>query len=136
MDKFNYKLNIDEECLKHKIPKMIIQPLVENACEHGIQAIRGTGLVTISVIKLEDYILVRIEDNGKGMNDDKVKELMHNIKKDKGNKNVGVRNVYKRLKLNYGEGIEFKIDSELNRGTIVSYKVPCQEIENLEENHV
>jgi two-component system sensor histidine kinase YesM len=136
MDKFNYEIKVDQECMNYKIPKMSIQPLVENACEHGIQAIRGTGLVTICITKTEQSILVRIEDNGKGMTEDNVKELLHNIKKEKGNKNIGVRNVYRRLKLNYGEGIEFKIDSKINRGTIVSYMVPCQESEGLEEFHV
>ena len=136
MDKFNYEINIEEECLNHKIPKMTIQPLIENACEHGIQAIRGTGLVTVNVIKTEKHIQVLIKDNGKGMTQNKVKELLSNIKQDKGNDNIGVRNVYRRLKLNYGEDIEFEIDSELDRGTVVSYKVPCQVIEKLEEGNV
>ena len=128
-EKFSYALKIDDEVLNCKIPKMSIQPLVENACEHGIQAIKSNGLVQVVVEKRGENIYVKIEDNGVGMNEKDIETIFDNIGNSKRSGSIGIKNVYRRLKLYYGEGLQFEIKSEINSGTAVDFTIPCNSIE-------
>ena len=128
-DKIEYFIDIDQSLMQIKIPKMSLQPLIENACKHGIQAITEVGIVKISAIASESSLKICVEDNGSGMDSETLKELVNNIKSDEEvNSNVGLRNVYRRLKLYYGDNISFEIESEKNAGTKVCFTIPCKEL--------
>lgn len=128
-DKIEYFIDIDESLMQIKIPKMSLQPLIENACKHGIQAITEVGIVKISAMASEGSLKISVEDNGSGIDNDTLKELINNIKSDEEvNFNVGLRNVYRRLILYYGDNISFEIESEKNAGTKVCFTIPCEEL--------
>lgn len=119
-EKFEYSIIIDDKALECKIPKMSIQSLVENSCKHGIQAIKDTGIVKVNVDKTEDALIISVEDNGSGIKNDRLNEILTSIS-EKGDLNgsVGIRNVYKRLQLYFGNNMDFTIHSHVNHGTKV-----------------
>ncbi|MBW9152968.1 sensor histidine kinase [Clostridium estertheticum] len=124
LEKFDYKIELDEKALDFKVPKMSIQTLIENACKHGIQSIVGVGIVKIKVSQTGEFLFIDVEDNGSGIEDDKLQEIIESLRsEDDFCENVGIRNVYKRLHLYYGDEVEFNIKSEMNKGTIVHYGI-------------
>ncbi len=123
-DKIEYSIDIDDSLLGVKIPKMSLQPLVENACKHGIQAITEVGIVRIKAELSDNNLKICVEDNGTGMDNEKLKELVTNItSKEELSSNIGLRNVYRRLRLYYGENVSFEIVSEKDIGTKVSFTI-------------
>jgi two-component system sensor histidine kinase YesM len=127
-EKFQYELIVDEKALCCKIPKLSIQPLIENACKHGLQTIKGDGLVRVQVTLTEDLLRVSVKDNGSGIDEVKLRELVFAINNEHvSNNGIGIRNVYRRLKLYYGKMAQFDITSRINAGTEVSFAVPARQ---------
>lgn len=123
--KFN--LNIDIHGCEHiKIPKLIFQPLVENAIYHGILPKDTDGEITISAKLINQLLKIIISDDGIGMSD-----IKGNIGKRKTNPNhnmsVGLYNVIKRLKLHYKEHCTFDISSDYNQGTQILIEIKLLE---------
>ncbi|MBU5670851.1 sensor histidine kinase [Paenibacillus brevis] len=126
-DKFEYELDIDPEALLYKIPKMSIQPLVENACKHGIQAVEGEGIVKIAASISDDRLCISVQDNGKGIEPEKRREMLISMRSESTSGNsIGIRNVYRRLELYYDDLVRFDIDSKPNQGTTVSFEIPIR----------
>ncbi|MBN2983133.1 sensor histidine kinase [Cohnella algarum] len=126
-DKIEYELDIDREALLYKIPKMSIQPLVENACKHGIQAVDGKGVVKISATVLDGNLRISVQDNGKGMAPEKLREVLISIRNENtSGTSIGIRNVYSRFKLYYNDLVRFDIYSKPDRGTTVFFEIPVR----------
>lgn len=126
-DKFEYELDIAPEAIHYKIPKMSIQPLVENACKHGIQAVEGEGVVKIAASVSDDRLCVSVKDNGKGIEPEKHREMLISMRSESTSGNsIGIRNVYRRLELYYNDLVRFNIDSKPNQGTTVSFEIPIR----------
>lgn len=116
-----------------RIPKLLLQPLVENAIIHGIGAKNGVGMLMISVSREEKGICIEISDNGKGMNEEEVSHLMNDIKR-KGNfSGIGVANVQKRIQAMYGKEYGLVYISEPEEGTTVEVHIPFVREERGEE---
>ncbi len=125
-DRFAYHFHIEEDASHCLVPKMCIQPLVENACKHGLQAINGQRVIRIEAWRTDTYLHVQVEDNGKGMDEQRVNEIRRLMNESLNtDENVGMRNVYKRLRLLYGERVHFYIDSRPNEGTRIGYRIPA-----------
>ncbi|MGL1891855.1 MAG: histidine kinase [Spirochaetaceae bacterium] len=101
------------------VPPLILQPLVENAVKHGIQNSVTGGVVTISVEEKKDFVKIKVEDNGIGIEAKKLKTLLI---ENRGC--VGLTNVHKRLLNVYGVNNGLKIDSKLGKGTKVCLMIP------------
>ncbi len=126
-DKIDYAISIDEGLAAYKIPKMSLQPLAENACKHGTQAIVGVGKIDISITMSDIGLKVCVEDNGTGMDSFKLEEVLKGITSEREiNTNIGIRNVYRRLKLYYGNKVSFNIESSLIQGTKVYFEIPVE----------
>lgn len=125
-DILNYEIDVPEELHRYLIPKITIQPLVENALYHGIKNKRGLGRIVISGRKEEDFLILQIEDNGIGMRKerlDQVKEGMN--QKIPTEKDIyGLYNVNERIRLNFGEKYGLSIESTYGEGTVVSIILP------------
>lgn len=119
--------NIEEDVEKIEIPRFILQPIVENAISHGLGNLTSTGTLEISAYKEKDRLWIRIEDDGEGMDQDKVAEIMHFIntaKPEKEKKNIGIRNVNQRIKLACGDEYGIMIDSAPYQGCIFTIELP------------
>ncbi len=116
-DKLKVEFEITEVGMK-KIPSLSIQPLVENAIRHGIRKKGGGGTVTVSVENTTEGILVGVTDDGLGIPQDKLVQLLKN---DAG-RGVGLWNIDTRLKKLFGRGL--LIESEPGKGTRVMFLIP------------
>lgn len=126
-EKLNYKIYVPDEVMDYKISKMAIQPFIENSCVHGIEGKVGNGLIALTIKKAEDKLEILIEDNGCGIPPEKLEDIRNSLHQT-GNlegANIGIRNVYNRLKLFYGNEFEFSIESTQNEGTQVYIKIPA-----------
>ena len=99
-----YEKNVDESLLNVKIPSMILQPIVENAVNHGIRNMEGKGRITLSVKRIEDTVLVSIKDNGVGMTPERIRQVLEgDIDPEQSSSmdsnGVGLDNVINRLKM-------------------------------------
>ncbi|WAM33665.1 sensor histidine kinase [Caldicellulosiruptor morganii] len=124
--KLKFEIDVQEDVKSIKIPKMTIQPLVENACVHGIENIKGEGKIVIKVFKEGDMIAITVEDNGKGLEDGMVTELLRSIKgltSEKKN-SVGLKNVFRRLELFYEKDFSFDILKSEFGGLKIAIKIP------------
>lgn len=100
------------------VPPLVLQPLVENAVRHGLMSNLKGGTVKITIKKMDGSISFMVEDNGRGIKGDKLKELLDPEVEKKG---VGIWNINQRLKLIYGKGIQ--LDSREGAGTRVLFHI-------------
>lgn len=117
-DRIQIVWEIDKE-IDINIPPLSIQPLVENSIHHGILKRREGGMVRISVKDFEEIAVISVADNGVGMKDELIDQLLSgNVDKHSG---IGILNIDQRLKHLYGQGL--KVESKLDEGTIISFTV-------------
>jgi sensor histidine kinase YesM len=125
----NYEKTIDEDLLKVYVPSMILQPIVENAINYGIRDAEGKGIVKLKVYKEKESIYISIQDNGVGIERNKIENIMKGevIEPDlsKNSNGIGLGNVIKRLRLYYNsEDIIQIISNGKNKGTEVIIHIP------------
>ena len=113
-----------------RVPSMILQPVVENAVNHGIRNIDWEGHINLSVERWDDHIEISVRDNGLGMTQEQCQTILQKDRSD--SKGIGVKNVNDRLKIYFGEEYGITIESELDVGTTVTIKIP--KIEKGQEN--
>lgn len=120
----DFKILIDDNILELYIPKLTLQPIVENAIYHGIREKEGGGTVEIRGFKEENQVVFRIKDNGKGIDEKTLGKLTESIKTGISSKGYGLSNVNERLKLYFGEEFGISIESIRERYTIVTVRIP------------
>ncbi|NLG04722.1 MAG: histidine kinase [Clostridia bacterium] len=127
----HFQKNIDDTLLSYHIPSMILQPIVENSVNYGIRNIEWEGLIVLSLYKDQDMICISIKDNGIGIQEDRIKQIMaqeiepSDLSKD--SNGIGLTNVISRLKLFFGREDVFFINSEgENKGTEVIIRIPAE----------
>ena len=124
-DRFNYSIKLDDGAKALCIPKMTIQPFIENACVHGIEKSIDPGFLDICIESSESCVQIYVRDNGKGMDKKTLDNLLRIIPDEEyRGKSIGIRNVYARLKLFYKDEFSFNIESGINEGTKVLLKIP------------
>lgn len=122
-DDFDVAVDVDESILPYKTLNLLLQPLVENAIDHGIDLKEeGRGYIKIIGRKDENNIYLTVEDNGVGIEPDVLASILEF--KTRG---YGVRNVNERIKLYYGEPYCLRIESEVGKGTKCIITIPKQE---------
>ena len=127
-DKFTYEIQCEEELMECKILNVMIQPAVENAIFHGIAPKEGNCVLKISVCRKEKTLEILVEDNGVGMSEKILQDLMRTTYKQKeGIRKIGVANVRNRIRTIFGEPYDLKIESKENVGTKVIMTVPYTE---------
>lgn len=126
-DKFNYYINCDTELLNKEIIKFILQPLAENYTVHGIRREDYDNELNIDILKNNDNIKIIIEDNGIGIDKNKINEINKKIKeKDFTGKSIGIANTHERIMLLYGEDYGVKVDEEFENGTRIILNIPMR----------
>jgi two-component system sensor histidine kinase YesM len=120
-DDFDFTITIDDQIANFSIPKLSIQPIVENAIYHGIRNKREKGTITINAYLASSYVVVSVSDNGIGM----PKTLIDGIMRNEGSvRSYGLHSVNERIKLYFGSEYGLKISSELGIGTKVDIILP------------
>lgn len=120
---FNYEVKFDSKLKDFRVPKLILQPLIENSIEHGLKEKEEVGNIIIDIYSLNDYVYLNIVDNGLGISKEKINEIYDSFLNSSNAKSVGIINVYKRIKVYYGDNAKFNIESN-DESTTISLVLP------------
>lgn len=116
---------IQEDALSYSVPKLILQPLVEKAIEHGLDVSeKEEKWLKISVCKEKDALIMAVEDNGMGMSEEQAKSIITYR-----SKGYGVRNVNDRITLLYGEEYHLRVKSRQGEGCRIEIVIPVNKEE-------
>ena len=126
-DSFQFFIECDEEVKQMQIIKFALQPLVENYFIHGIRLEDEDNILKIIVSKEENDIIIKIIDNGRGIDDVKLGLLNENIKNRKyEGDSIGIINVHERIVLEYGKAYGVRLFKTEDKENIVMIKIPCK----------
>lgn len=125
MGKIEVSIDVDEQLYSKKVIKLMLQPLVENAVFHGLEQQIEDGEVKVTVCREWDhYIKFLVEDNGCGIEEQKLESIRETLDSRTSKKGIGLANIYQRLKLFYGDDMIFEIKSKQGEGTRIIIVVP------------
>jgi len=124
-NKFDVKFEIEENLMNYKIPRFLLQPVVENSIIHGISAKSGQGLIEIKGFIQNEQVIFTITDDGTGMSESEIENLL-NEKKDNKNQfsGIGINNVKERIELYFGREYGIEIESLKSYFTTVKIILP------------
>jgi two-component system sensor histidine kinase YesM len=133
-DILSYDIDVPEELFEYEIPKITVQPIIENALYHGIKNRRGGGKITVTGKDGENEYYITVADDGMGMEEERLSEVRRELSGngDGEGKIYGLYNVNERIKLFYGEEYGISIESEYGKGTTVIIKLPKKSTEIVE----
>lgn len=130
--RLDFVVDAPEQIPNLKMPAIVLQPLVENAIQHGIGPLTEKAVISIKVRKWENRVRIQIEDNGIGMSAEQLETLQSclrlGLESSSGSRGagIGLTNVYRRLKIYYGNELQFNIESEENCGTLITISIPAE----------
>ncbi|GAA0485039.1 hypothetical protein GCM10008986_07860 [Salinibacillus aidingensis] len=129
-DRMTFLQKVDESCLDIPVPRLTLQPLIENAFIHGIEKKEEGGRISLTVYREQDHIMVEISDNGAGMSPEQIEPFINLSKEEPVDEHtghstgLGLKNVLRRLQLFYQREDIVEIDSEVGAGTMIRLKLP------------
>ena len=128
-DHVNYIYEIDERTLQDKIPRISLQPIVENALNHGLRNKRGDKEIKIKTEAEEGLLKICIADNGVGMEADELNERLrrNDLSYIEEGNSIGLYNINARLKMLYGESYGLSVESRLGEGTSIRMTLPREQ---------
>ena len=121
-NQFEYEFEVEEQCLKYYCNKITLQPIIENAINHGLDLLVEEGHIQVEVKPDGDDIVFRVIDDGVGMSPEQVQAIMNQKPKD--HTGIGIRNVNDRLKIYFGKQYGLRIESVPDEGTCVEIRMP------------
>lgn len=130
-DRIIFNIDVDEGLNNCLVNKLMLQPLVENAIYHGISPLSTAGHINITAEKDGDNLLIKVEDDGLGMSQERLKEVnSFKIANNKTEKiEIGIGNVNDRIKLFFGQEYGLRVESQMGNGTTIIIKLPYKEEE-------
>ncbi|MGN7412975.1 cache domain-containing sensor histidine kinase [Paenibacillus sp. SAF-068] len=125
-DCIQMRYEVEDRVLDYRMPKMILQPIVENAIFHGLAELEEDGIITIRIQLRVDEVVIEICDNGVGMDD----HTMQNLMEEKsgagtGANGIGLHNVQRRIQLHFGKPYGIQVESKVGEGTKFSILLPA-----------
>lgn len=128
-----YHFDIDEDALLYSVPKISIQPLVENAIDHGLKNKRGEKHISIKIWQAEEKLYIMVRDDGVGMD---AVQLNRRLQENDASQiaegsSIGLSNINARLKILYGEEYGLRVESELGKGSAVYLMVAAMKEDEL-----
>ncbi len=106
------------------MPNFLLQPLVENSIMHGMECLDTPSDLTVSIQPRDSWLYFSVRDTGEGMTEEQVRHLRQQCEDMKSHNSIGLKNVYRRLYLLYGQESQFEIQSAPGKGTTVSFRIP------------
>lgn len=136
-DKLNYQLLFDEDIMDFILPKLILQPFVENAILHGLESKKAGGLIVISGKRESTNLHFSIEDNGKGMDEATLQRLLspktgNDLKGSEIRSGYAIKNVMERLAIYFNNHYILNILSQVEIGTRIEITIPAQKFTDIQ----
>lgn len=133
-EEVKYSFQIDEDVLQASIPRISIQPLVENALNHGLKNKHGEKRVEVAAAAKEGLLWISVRDNGVGMDSEEINRRLRENDKDlvEAGNSIGLYNINARMKMLYGEEYGIQVESVLGEGTCVTLEIPRMSVEEVE----
>lgn len=122
-DILDYAIELPQDMEEIRLPKMTLQPLVENALYHGVKEKRGKSSIWITFEDAGRDIVIQVKDDGIGMTEDRLREVQEGLKNNQ-SVGFGMSAVEGRLKLYYGEEYGLDICSKYQEGTVIRVNIP------------
>lgn len=135
--KFQLVYEMKSEHMACRLPKYILQPIVENAVFHGIEPKEGQGIIIIRTDIKDDELIIRVIDDGIGVSPRRIETILANEREqvhESGLNNIGVSNVNERLMMLYGKAYGLSFESEVGFGTTVTMKIPWKNPKEEDQN--
>lgn len=123
-ERLAFNLDISEEIMDCKVPKFVLQPLIENSIHYGLQHMIGVCKITVSGKLVGNDVILTVIDNGPGMDKQYLEQLHLETYESKGT-GLGLKNIRERIRFLFGEPYGITIESEKGKGTKVIIKIPC-----------
>lgn len=124
-NKFTVSIEADDDVKPLYILKMLIQPIVENAIVHGLSDSEGDGEIFVRFKKEKEALIVEVEDNGVGIDEEKIRKVLtEDHRSKKGFTGLGINNVDQRIKLNHGNDYGLSIESEPDYYSLFIIRLP------------
>ncbi|WP_409340490.1 sensor histidine kinase [Paenibacillus sp. MBLB4367] len=123
---FTVHIHVNEDVLDLPIPRFILQPLVENCLYHGL---KDEGMIEVRIEAAEGrYASIRVQDNGAGMKEEEMKQLLENQSRERRKVGMGIGLYYvnRMIRTQYGEDASFDIRSKPGEGTAMSIRIPLE----------
>ncbi|WP_338786493.1 sensor histidine kinase [Metabacillus sp. FJAT-53654] len=124
-ERLDFHLSIHEDVKECVLPKLIVQPLVENAIHYALEMMIEPCMISVSAYKNGDLLHLLVEDNGIGMDEQQLESVRKGEINTRGN-GIGLRNIDSRIKFVFGNQYGLQIDSKINKGTKVLIVIPYQ----------
>ena len=121
-NQFTYAFDVDQACLGYYCNKITLQPIIENAINHGLDLMVDEGHIDVRVYQVGEDLVFTVRDNGGGMSQELVVSLLNRTATDR--TGIGIKNVDDRLKIYFGKDYGLRITSELDVGTCVEIRMP------------
>lgn len=129
-ENFDVQWEVAEDCRNCGIPRLLIQPLVENAITHGFEDREEPGTITISIWRSGENLHIAVGDDGQGMDAETVECLLRGQPPaPKGGHGIGVANVHRRVQLNYGAEYGLTIESRPGQGSCFTLVFPARPLQ-------
>ncbi len=123
--KYQVSFEIEPEILQNKLPKFLLQPILENSIIHGIGPKKGEGTIVVKGFRYEENMIFTITDDGIGMTPELIDKIFRKQEISKDHFcGIGIPNVLERIHLYFGDGYGLRIDSSSNHYTIVEITLP------------
>ena len=123
-DKISAEYFVEEDAYSCMVPNFILQPVIENAIIHGLEPKIEKGKLSINISIQDEFLTFLVEDNGVGMDETEILDLYKKCRENNTKQSIGLKNVYRRLLLCYGESSMLKIESKKEQGTRISFLIP------------
>jgi two-component system sensor histidine kinase YesM len=108
---FQYRIRVSDEASHCMVPKLLVQPLVENSLKHGLKDKVSDGVLLVDYLLDENFLKIIVEDNGHGMDDARIQEIINNSQNENAG-HIGIHNIRERLHMYFGIDFEMEIISQ------------------------
>ena len=124
-DRLEWRLQVDENIMDFKVPKMMLQTFIDNACVHGIAGTKHKAEISLMGKRKDNFLYFRITDNGAGFTAEKEAHFYHLLKGEiNDDACIGIQNLARRLKLYYGDSFQMTLDTSQGKGAAIEIILP------------
>ncbi len=133
-EEVRYSFRIEDSVLQDSIPRISLQPLVENALNHGLKNKHGEKCVSVTAKESEGLLLISVTDNGVGTDSAELNRKLRENDKDviESGDSIGIYNINARLKMLYGQDYGLSVESAYGEGTCVRLRIPRMKVDEVE----